>query len=185
MKTIKLIALLMLITSSVDSIAQETGEKYGRTLNFGVGIGYYGYVGSSMPVLHLNYEFNVARNFTLAPFVSFYSYSRRYYWGNKNYPYKNYRYHVTVVPVGVKGTYYFDNLLGAGSKWDFYLAGSIGFNIVNSTWDDDYYGDRDVYRHASPLYLDGHIGAEYHASNKIGFFLDLSSGVSTIGIAIH
>lgn len=40
-------------------------------------------------------------------------------------------------------------------------------------------------RHAGALYLDGHIGAEYHISQKIGIFLDLSSGVSTFGLAIH
>ena len=55
-----------------------------------------------------------------------------------------------VIPVGVKGTYYFDQLLGAGSKWDFYLSGSLGFAIVRSTWDDGYYGDRKYYK--SKLY---------------------------------
>jgi len=35
------------------------------------------------------------------------------------------------------------------------------------------------------LFLNIHIGAEYHINKKVGVFLDLSSGVSTIGLAIH
>ncbi|HLG35681.1 MAG TPA: hypothetical protein VI757_12435 [Bacteroidia bacterium] len=189
-----IIALLFFITAlSFNISAQETtsGEKFGNALNLGLGIGgysgYYGYVGRSLPVFHINYEFGVAKNFTLAPFVSFYSYRNGYYWGdhNKNYPYKNYYYTETVIPIGGKGTYYFDDLLKANSKWDFYLAGSLGFSIVSSSWDNDYYGDRNVYRGASSLYFDFHGGAEYHFNNHLGAFLDLSTGVSTIGLAIH
>ena len=182
--TFTLLIFLSILGTTVS--AQET-EKYGHTLNVGLGIGYYGYVGHSMPVLHANYEFEVTKNFTLAPFVSLFTYNKSYYWGdkNKNYPYKYYNYNETVIPVGVKGTYYFDQLLNASSKWDFYAAGSLGFAIVNSSWDNDYYGDRDVYHGASSLYLDLHVAAEYHLNNRLGLFIDLSSGVSTIGLAIH
>jgi len=138
-----------------------------------------------LPVFHINYEFDVAKNFTLAPFVNVFSFSHKYYWGNHNTPPKFYTYRETVIPIGVKGTYYFDQLLKAHSKWDFYLAGSAGFAIINSRWDSDYYGDKDHYKRGNPLFLDLHIGAEYHVNNRIGLFLDLSSGVSTIGLAIH
>ena len=165
------------------------GQKgYGKTLNLGVGVGgnygYYRYAGS-FPVLHIDYEFPVAKNFTLAPFVNFYSYSNEYYWGNKNYPDRYYRYHETGIQLGGKATYYFDDLLQAGPKWDFYLAGSLGFTMVNSRWDDGYYGDRNIYARSSPLYLDLHIGTEYHFNKRVGMFLDISTGVNTIGIAIH
>lgn len=163
--------------------------KYGKTLNLGLGIGgyygYYKYVGRTMPVFHIDYEFDVLKNFTIAPFISFYTYKNAYYWGNNNTPYKYYYYHETVIPIGVKGTYYFDQLLNANSKWDFYMAGSLGFAIVNSSWDSDYYGDKNYYRSGNPLFLDIHIGTEYHINSRIGMFLDLSSGVSTIGLAIH
>ncbi|MEI7597059.1 MAG: hypothetical protein WCK02_15030 [Bacteroidota bacterium] len=192
MKKIFLFLLLMaFITNSNLLFAQKekTSERYGKTINLGVGIGgysgYYGYRGSSMPVLHFDYEFDVANSFTLAPFVSFYSYSNEYYWGSKNHPYKNYYYHETDIPIGVKGTYYFDQLLNANSKWDFYLAGSLGFVVVNSYWDNDYYGDKEYYKTRNPLFIDLHIGTEYHFNNHLGMFLDLSSGVSTIGLAIH
>lgn len=186
MKKLITITLLLLSLMNFEGYAQE---KYGKTVNLGVGVGgysgYYRYVGHSVPVLHINYEFDVAKNFTLAPFISFYTVTQRYGWGNKNYPYKYYTYRETVVPIGVKGIYYFDDLLKANIKWDFYAAGSLGFAIVNSRWDNDYYGDRNYYRGGSPLYLDIHIGTEYHLNNKVGLFFDLSSGVSTIGLSIH
>jgi hypothetical protein len=119
-----------------------------------------------------------------APFITFYSYRNEYYWGNKYYPYGYYYYSQTVVPIGVKGTYYFDRILNAGPKWDFYLAGSLGFAIVSTTWDAGYYGDRNYYPGGSPLFFDIHAGAEYHINKKIGIFLDISSGVSTVGLAI-
>jgi len=178
--------LIFLTLLTFNSFAQE---KHGSTFNLGVGIGgnygYYKYVGRTFPVIHLDYEFDVAKSFTLAPLVNFYSYNRAYYWGNKNYPDRYYNYRESAVQLGVKGTYYFDDLLQAGSKWDFYLAGSIGFTFVKGTWDADYYGERNVYTRTSPLYLDLHIGTEYHFNNRVGMFLDLSSGVNTIGIAIH
>jgi hypothetical protein len=167
--------------------AQETtGESFGNTLNLGVGIGYYGYVGHSLPVVHADYEFNVARNFTLAPFITVYSYKNYYYWGNPNNPYRNYYYRQTVIPVGIKGTYYFDQLLNAGSRWDFYLAGSLGIAIRKTVWEAGYYGETTVIaRSSSGLYLDGHIGTEFHLNNNIGLFLDMSTGISTFGLAIH
>ncbi len=182
---------LTLAVLSFSTQAQQTMgyEKYGKTLNLGVGIGYYGYIGNSSPVLHADVEFDVAKNFTLAPSISYFSYHSNYYWGNNNNPYRYYNYRQTIVPIGIKGTYYFDNLLHANKKWDFYLAGSLGVAIIKSTWDDGYYGDRNLYRNAyrgsTPLYLDLHIGSEYHFNNKVGAFLDLSTGVSTLGLAIH
>jgi hypothetical protein len=182
------IALLFITALSFNLSAQEasSNEKFGKALNLGLGIGYYGYLGGSTPVFHLNYEFDVAKDFTVAPFVTFFSYSRSYYWGgNKNFPSRYYSYRETVIPIGAKGTYYFDDLLDAGAKWDFYLAGSLGFAIVNSSWENGYEGDQNVYHRSSALYLDFHIGTEYHFNNRIGAFLDFSTGISTIGIAIH
>lgn len=176
---------LLLILLTVLGLRGYTQEKYGKTLNLGLGIGYYGYVGHSIPTLHLNYEFDVATNFTLAPFISFYSYKNNHYYGNPTKGYRYYSYRETVIPIGAKGTYYFDGLLNAGSNWDFYLAGSLGFAIVNSSWDADYDGDREAFRGASPLFLDIHAGTEYHFNENFGVFLDLSSGMSTIGLAIH
>lgn len=188
--TLSVLVSLLSFDSSAQTISTETkntyiGEKYGNTLNVGLGIGYYGYIGYNIPVIHANYEFDVAKNLTLAPFITYYSYQNHYYWGNKNYPYRNYSYRTTVIPVGVKATYYFDQLLKANSKWDFYLAASLGFAYRKTTWENDYYGETYIEHGSSGLYLDGHIGTEYHCSKKLGLFLDLSTGVSTFGLAVH
>jgi hypothetical protein len=176
MKKVIFTLLLLMTILSFNISAQETtsGERFGGTLNLGLGIGgyygYYGYLDGALPVFNINYELGVANNFTLAPFVTFYSYSR-----------KDYR--ETVIPIGVKGTYYFDGLLRANSNWDFYLAGSLGFAFIKLNYYDSY--SNNDYKYANPLFLDIHVGTEYHITSKLGVYLDLSSGVSTLGLAIH
>ncbi len=171
-----LIFILVLFTGVTQTEAQS---RYGNTLNLGLGLGYYSYLGSSIPVFGLNYEFDVARNFTLAPFISFYSYS--------NYDRNNqlYRYRQTIIPIGVKGSLYLDELLKAGGNWDFYVAGSLGFSIIRTSWYDGYNGPSNYNQGARPLYLDLHFGTEYHINQRIGLFLDLSTGMSTVGLAFH
>ncbi|MEO5644293.1 MAG: hypothetical protein ABIQ40_17445 [Bacteroidia bacterium] len=189
MKRLLIATSVLLLSVSFNATAQNnnsSSESFGNTLNLGVGIGYYGYVGHTLPVLHADYEFNVARNFTLAPFITVYSYRNYYYWNNPNYPSRNYYYRQTVIPVGIKGAYYFDDILNAGSRWDFYLGASLGFAIRRTVWDDGYYGETTVINsRTSGLYLDGHIGTEFHLSDNIGLYLDLSTGQSTFGLAFH
>jgi hypothetical protein len=181
---ITLLFMLTILSSDIFSQQIKSNEKFGKTLNLGIGLGYYRYAENPMPVFHANFEFDIARNFTLAPFISFYSYRNHYYKGN---PHENdgYYYHETVVPVGVKGTYYFDEIFKANNKWDFYAAGSLGFAIINSRWDNGYEGDKDKYHGAGTVFVAVHIGSEYHFNDNVGIFLDLSSGVSTIGLAVH
>ena len=177
--TVTVVLALMMIGTSFSAQRRVFSDGHGNTLNLGIGIGgysdYFGYVGHTSPVLHANYEFGVARNFTLAPFVTVYSYRENYY---------NDYYRETVIPIGVKGTVYLDDLLRAGNSWDFYVAGSLGVSLFNRTWDDKY--GRDTYiEDPSPLYLDLHLGVEYKLSRNLGLYLDLSNGVSTVGLAIH
>ena len=147
-------------------------EKFGSTLNAGFGVGYYGYTTHTVPFFHIDYEFDVIQNFTIAPFIDFY-----------NYTDNNYR--QTVMPVGVKGSYYFDPLINAGPNWDFYLACSLGFAIRNTSWQPGYVGLENNTIGAAPLYLNFSIGTEYHLNKSLGALLEFSSSVSTIGIAIH
>jgi len=181
---------IALLNNKITAQEEAATEKFGNTLNLGVGIGYYGYVGSPAPAFNLNYEFDLFKNFTLAPFVGIYTFQDDYYWGNPNLPssdpsYRNYYYREIIIPVGAKGTYYFDQLFHAGPKWDFYAAASLGFAFRSVIWDNAYNGDRSVYQDAGPLYLNLHIGSEYHLSQKAGLFLDLSTGMSTFGLAVH
>jgi hypothetical protein len=166
--------LLILVGYRVSAQDKPAAEKYGNTLNLGLGCGYYGYVGYSTPIVAANYEFDLCRNFTLAPFISAYTFR------NQNNTYRE-----VVMPVGIKGSYYFDKLLHASSKWDFYAAASIGFSYRTIAWVNQYNGDRNTYQMGNPLYLALHVGAEYHLTSKAGLFLDLSTGMSTFGLAVH
>jgi hypothetical protein len=174
--TLSIVLVLMALGTGLFAQSDNYPEQHGRTLNLGVGIGgysgYYGYIGRTLPVFDINYEFNVANSFTLAPFATFYTYRGDHY-------------RETVIPVGVKGTFYFDQLFRANPDWDFYLAGSLGFAIINSAWDSNYLGDRGYWSRPGALFLNVHIGAEYHLTEQFGLFLDLSNGVSTFGLAIH
>ena len=183
---IKILQLFLIIVG-LKLKAQENAmtERYGNTLNAGVGLGYYGYVGYNLPVLHADYEIQIDRNITLAPSITFYNYEHTYYWGNRFNNYQNYRYTETVIPIGIKTTYYFDQLLKANSKWDFYAAGSLGYIIRKTSWENGYYGETHINPGTGPLYLDFHVGTECHLNNKLGLQLDLSTGVSTFGIAFH
>ncbi len=185
MKNLIITSLLILGLSmcggNISAQQKGGGENFGNTLNLGLGLGYYGYVGNFAPAINVNYEFQLANNFTLAPFLTVFSH-RNY----RKISGDNYYYRQTVIPVGVKGTYYFDMLLGLNSRWDIYGAGSLGFVIRSTRWENGYNGDDSYfYRGTSGLYLDAHIGAEYHASQKVGLYLDLSSGLSTFGVAFH
>ncbi|OIR05674.1 hypothetical protein GALL_121090 [mine drainage metagenome] len=173
-KIIILIIVIAFFSNNVHAQYTNSSEKYGKTLNIGLGmgIGNYGYTSGTIPVVHANYEFDVAKTFTLAPFISVYSYKNNYY-------------RETIIPVGVKGFYYFDQLVNANSKWDFYLAGSLGVAIKKITYENGYDAQTTIYHGPGSLYLDFSIGTEYHFSNKIGAFIDLSGGISTIGLAFH
>jgi hypothetical protein len=179
MKKTTLLLFVALMISWAGAFAQKsyTSGGHGHTLNLGIGVGgYYGYynhVGHSLPVININYEFDVAKNFTLAPFVSIYSYRN-----DKDY------YRETILPIGVKGTYYLDDAFRAGPAWDFYVAGSLGFAVRHVKWDDGHNGET-YYKDVSPLILDLHLGAEYHISSSVGLFLDLSTGVTTLGLSFR
>ncbi len=163
----------------------QTSDNYGQTLNVGLGIGYYGLGGHSGPALNINYEFDLHRNFTLVPFIGFYSYSDYVYWGDPNYPFRNYAYRETFIPAGVKLAYYFDKVLHAPPGWNFYAALSGGFVFRFVYWAGDYYGDKSMPYSPGPLYLNLHAGARYGLTSQWGVFLDLSTGVSSIGMSYH
>lgn len=181
MKTYLRALVVALVLTSGFGKAQE---KFGNTLNLGLGLGYYGYYYTA-PALAVNYEFDVFKNFTLAPFIAGSTYRSYRYWGNPFYTYRDYYYRETIMHVGAKGSYYFDELLEATEKWDFYGALSLGVTFRTVRWEKDYYGDRVVRSRTSPLFGNLHIGTEYHISQRAGLFLDLSTGFSTFGLGLH
>lgn len=186
MKRIMMLIGLILMVFHFNSYSQES---YGKTLNLGLGVaghsGYYKYAGKSIPVFNINYEFDVAKNFTLAPTASIYTFRDQYYWGNANNPDRYYKYSEVVIPIGVKGYYYFDDVININSDWDIYGGASIGIALVNSSWESGYLGDKNYYHGNNNVFFDLHLGAAYHFSEKFGAYLDLSSGFSTVGIEIR
>lgn len=175
---------VLIVALTITSGVTKAQEKFGNTLNLGLGLGYYGYYYTA-PALAVNYEFDVFRNFTLAPFVAVSSYRSYRYWGDPVYPHRDYYYRETIIPVGAKGSYYFDELLEANEKWDFYAALSLGVTFRTVRWENGYYGDRVVRNYQSPLFGNLHIGTEYHINQRAGLFLDLSTGFSTFGLGLH
>jgi hypothetical protein len=174
----KLILFLLFLLFVTGSKAQE---QFGNTLNVGTGIGYYGYA----PSISANYEFDLFRNFTLAPFTSVITYKSCRYWGDQLRPYRNYYYRETTIPIGLKTTYYFDEWLHAGDRWDFYAGTSLGIAYRTTVWEPGYDGNRNVRRFSSPLYVSLHIGSECHLTKSLGVYVDLSTGLSTFGIGFH
>jgi hypothetical protein len=170
---LKATVIALAMFTAFNAVAQEqkavsAGEQYGKALNIGLGLGYGG-PGSS-PGIGINYEFDVAKNFTVAPFLFLRSYSNGFYTS-------------TIIPIGAKGTYYFDELLGLNDdRWDVYLAASLGYTVISETYKSTYTGPSVS---PEPLFLVGHIGGEYHFNKKIGLVLDLGSGLSTLGVAFH
>lgn len=169
-----LIAGMALFAAAAPAHAQDAAvsETYGNTLNVGLGLNYGSY-SSLVPAFSINYEFDInkAPGLTIAPFISFYSYSGAYY------------YH-SMIPIGAKGTYYFDALLNAPPRWDFYGALSLGFVINNVDYDYYYYGPRNIERRG-PMFASLHAGAQYNFSQRFGLYLDLSTGMSTLGAAFR
>ena len=184
----KLLATTVLLTIVGSSFAQQKQpvketryEDFGNTLNLGVGLVYSNVIAGSAPIFMVNYEFNVARDFTLAPFIGIATYTSA---NNFEYANEHYYYRETIIPIGVKGTYYFNRLLHLNPKWDIYAAASVGYLYDNISWENGYGGSEHI-SDPNHLFLDLHAGAEYHISRRIGIFLDLSTGISTIGLAIH
>lgn len=181
MKKVIIILLFFLAILNLNSSAQriylpET-ESHGNTLNLGAGYGgYSGYsshAGLVLPVYTINYEFAVLNDVTLAPFATLFSYRN-----------EKEHYSETIIPMGVKGTLYLDQLLKGRSRWDLYFSGSIGYSLINSSWDEGFSGET-AYSDVTPLFLDLNIGTEYHINNRIGIFLELSTGVCTAGLSFR
>ena len=184
MKKLLFVSIVLSLFSFLNSTAQvkTVEEKYGNTLNAGVGVGYFNYIGVATMMGTVNYEFDVAPYFTLAPFIGVYGFQDNYYSFDT---YRNYTYNETVVPMGVKASYYFDQLLHVTNKWDFYASLSAGYSYINVTWESGYTGDRAAYKSATNLYLNLHAGAKYHLSDMAGLFADLSTNAALVGVSIH
>ncbi|MBL7932254.1 MAG: hypothetical protein JNL60_10140, partial [Bacteroidia bacterium] len=71
------------------------------------------------------------------------------------------------------------------SDWDFYASGSLGYIFRKRTWEAGYTGRKDIEPGTGPMFLDLHLGAEYHLTKVLGLQLDVSTGMTTLGLAFH
>jgi hypothetical protein len=173
------------ICSSFTAQEISPSEKYGNTLNAGMGCGYFAYIGYATSVFHLDFEIALDKNLTIAPSLMIYSYQKSILWGDQDHLTRNYNYGETVLPMGIKVTYYFDQLLKAGLKWDFYSSGTLGFILRSTKWERGYKGQININPGTGPLYIDFHLGSEYHLTKVMGIYLDVSLNVATFGTSIH
>ncbi len=160
-------------------------EQYGNTVNIGVGVGYFEYAGYAVTALHLDYEVRISKDFTLAPFINVFTFQDRLFWGDAQNPFRYYHYREADFPVGAKGTYYFDDFLGLNPNWDLYLGASVGLILRSVSWQDGNNAQSSLNAGPGPLYMELHIGTEYHISHRVGIYLDLSTNVSSLGLSIH
>jgi hypothetical protein len=179
---LKTLLLILMVSISTLSNGQENKiETYGKTFNMGVGPGYFSASILPAPFFAINYEFDILNNLTLSPFVSFASYK-----SEASIIASRYYYHrATILPFGIKATYYLDNLLKIPNKWDFYIGCSVGYTYIRKAWDFGYPGIIGGIPGLREEYVHAHVGAEYHVSKKAGLFVDVSTGVAVVGVSIH
>lgn len=180
-RTMRKVFLLALLAVSLGQ--GKAQEQHGNTLNIAPGFS-YGFFNAGFGMT-ANYEIDVAENITVAPFIGFYTARYNYGWYNPGHGYYGtYYYRLNSIPFGAKAAYYFDDLLEADDKWDFYGALSLGLVFTSFYTNDPYPGYIYPNYHSLFPYLALHAGARYHVSDKIGVFLDLSTSNSTAGISI-
>ncbi len=176
------VVLLLLLFNNLESKGQENNtEPFGRSFNMGMGPGYFSTEILPAPFFTINYEYDILNNLTIAPFLGFVSYkgdasviASRYYY-----------YWATILPFGIKTSYYLDQVLKIPCRWDVYIACSVGFTYINKTWDYGYPGIKGGIPGLREEYLHAHLGVEYHINRTTGLFVDLSTGVAVAGISLH
>jgi outer membrane immunogenic protein len=142
--------------------------KKGTTvLDIGVGLNYYG-----IPV-HGGFEKLVADNISVGGYFNYLNYN------DVGFISSGYSYHL--IYAGVKGNYYFNELLGYGSKkYHLYAGLNIGY-VKLITADNSFTG------YNSRPFLGGQVGVRYFFNQKFGVFAEgdySGQGGATIGLAI-
>ncbi|MCP4521778.1 MAG: hypothetical protein GY827_08840 [Cytophagales bacterium] len=157
---------------------------YSGTLNVGLGTGYNGYDG--IPILAHYEALEAANSLTLGLFLGFGTSSYDFTYTveeNGETVLKEDSYRRSYIPVGIKGVYYIDDLLGLIDELDIYGGVSIGFTYWSYTSSNDQFDEDNFNSGTSPLFWTFHIGIEYHVNDKVGVFLDASTGMSSLGVS--
>jgi hypothetical protein len=87
--------------------------------------------------------------------------------------------------MGLKISYYFKRLVKRHSRYNFYVATSLGCILRKTNWENAYAGTMNTNPGTGPLYIDLHLGAEYRLSKFIGVQLDVSVALFSVFLALH
>lgn len=153
-----LVILLTVLIASANAQNEPEPEKFGKVLNLGLNLPNGKYL--LMPTI--NYEFDIAKNITLAPVVEVYSVRDRLFHSENESG--------AAFVFAAKGCYYFDQLFHAGPKWDFYAGVSAGFAYESVTDKEDNSTEQSIKR-VNPK---AHVGAQLNIKPNMGLFLDIS-----------
>ena len=99
-------------------------------------------------ILGLSYEIPVASAITIAP-AAFTDFDLDY------------------LTLGVKGNFYFDDLIGLSEPWDFYAGANVGFGL---------WMGNDNSNNSSELDLGLQVGGRWFWNDKWGVYLELGGG---------
>ena len=160
-------------------------EQFGSTLNLGPILNYGLNSNANLLYFHVEYEIDLVKNLTIAPFVNFSNITRNNYFNELNSPNKINYYSQPIMPVGIKFTYYLDPIVNLHPKWDLFMGGSTGFairKIANKT--SGLNSNQSINNGSSGLMFNLHLGTEYHFSKRGGVFLDVSRRTFSLGLAV-
>lgn len=104
-------------------------------------------------LIGISYDIPVATNFAIAPMA------------RTNFD-------ISYLTLGVKGDFYFDNLIGLPAEWDFYAGVNGGYRI----W---FYNE---HANSSNFDIGLEVGGRWFWSDKWGLMLELSGGVGYGGM---
>ncbi|MEH0154293.1 hypothetical protein V6R21_09110 [Limibacter armeniacum] len=149
---------MMVLFSTTSVFAGDKDIKGGGSPGAGflnVGLG-VGYYGD-IP-LFADYEFGITKDVTIGPAIGF-------------------GFGANWLSLGAKGRFYFDDFVNLNGKFDLYAGGTLGLIPVVNNHSDHY--------ESGGLFLALNVGGRYHFTNRLGGFLDLSTGASSIGLSFR
>ncbi|MCF6352042.1 MAG: hypothetical protein L3J06_03430 [Cyclobacteriaceae bacterium] len=167
MKKVLIISSLFTLLFTVNSFAQfNPAANDSKMLSVGLGVSGWG-----IPI-YGRYEFSVADNITVGGVLSYQS---------KRYGIPGFDYRLSYFGIAARGSYHFNELLGADDKWDFYAGATLGY-YFSSFSGDAFAGSNNL--GDGGLGVGVHIGARYFINEKIALNAEFGGGSAVSGATI-
>lgn len=168
-----MVVLLAAVMVAPSASAQSMFHEKTMMLSGGLGIGGYGYYGSSgMPPIFVMFEMGVAPKISVGGAIGYSGSSEEWGFGKASYSY---------IPIMVRGSYHF---LEGQKNLDAYAGAGLGYSIVSSsvTYNDpniNRFGFGSFSASGSYMFVDLHVGGRYFFSPKFAGMAEL--GYSALG----